>query len=160
MAQVNPGLVGVFLKCLFLTALASVALFLVSFSALGTKFWPFVHSWVSVKGWGKFVFLGHLVNPNPIHQAWLGHFVGIAYPFHCVLTRGICQLSCHFGRRLVLLGQIGLCTVRRPGERLHEVGCVYEWSYVDLHVKGNGQVHIGEVEGTDVDETCDAGLLP
>ena len=160
MAQVNPGLVGVFLKCLFLTALVLVALFLVSFSALGMKFWLFVRSWVSVGGWGKFVFLGHPVNPNPIHQAWLGHFVGIADLFRYVGTHGICQFCCHSGRMLVLLGQIGLCTVRRPGERLHEVGCAYEWSYVDLHVKGNGQVHRGEEEGTDVDGICDVGLLP
>ena len=123
-------------------------------------FLSFEHMWVFVKDWGKFVALEGPVNPNPIHQAWLGHFVGIACPSHCVVTHGIFQLCCHSGRRLVLLGQNGLCTVRRPGERPHEVGCDYEWSYVDLHVKGNGQVRIGEVEGTDVDGTCDAGLLP
>ena len=68
MAQANPEWAGVFLKCLFLTALVLVALFHVSFSALGMKFWPFVHSWVSVKGLGTCVFL-EFVSPNLIRQA-------------------------------------------------------------------------------------------
>ena len=61
---------------------------------------------------------------------------------------------------LVHRSQTGLCTVRRPEERPHAAGCVYASSFVDLHGKGNGQVRIEEVGGTDVDGTCDADLLP
>ena len=68
MAQVDLELAGVCRKRLVVTALALVALFLASFSVLGTKFWPFVHSWVFVKGWGTCVFL-ESVSPNLIRQA-------------------------------------------------------------------------------------------
>ena len=67
-AQVNLKLAGVCLNGPVLTALVSVALFPVSFSALGMMFWPFVRSWVSVEDWGTCVFL-EVVSPNLIRQA-------------------------------------------------------------------------------------------
>ena len=67
-AQVSLRLAGVYLNWPVLTALVLVALFPVSFSALGMMFWPFVHSWVSVEDWGTCVFL-EFESPNLIRQA-------------------------------------------------------------------------------------------
>ena len=67
-AQVSLKLAGVYLNWPVLTALVLVALFPVSFSALGMMFWPFVHSWVSVEDWGTCVFL-EFESPNLIRQA-------------------------------------------------------------------------------------------
>ena len=46
----------------------------------------FEHTWVFVRDLERFVVLGGLGNPNPVRQAWLGHFVEIACPFHYALT--------------------------------------------------------------------------
>ena len=67
-AQVNLKLAGVCLNCLVLAALVLVALFPVSFWALGMMFWPFVRSWVSVEDWGTCVLL-EVENPNLSRQA-------------------------------------------------------------------------------------------
>ena len=76
------------------------------------------------------------------------------------MSHEIFRFCCRFDKKLIRPGRTGPCTFHRPGERPHEAGCDYEWSYVDPHVKGNGQVRIGGVEGTDVVGICDVDLLP
>ena len=68
-AQANQEWYDVSLNCLCLNALVWATLCLVSFWALGKKFWLFVRNWVFVGGWGKCVFLGILVSPNRVRRA-------------------------------------------------------------------------------------------
>ena len=85
-ALVSPILADGVLIHFCLTERVWATLCLVSFWALGTMSLSFEHMWVFVKDLGKFVVLEGPVNPNPIRQAWLGHFVGIAYLFCYALT--------------------------------------------------------------------------